>query len=83
MINIEEIRQYFQKSNKRDEPLVPLKKSCHDCAVDCGFYKEFSESLSKLTADEIKYYSERWFCHNNPSRACAGNIEYLKSLGVT
>jgi hypothetical protein len=67
----------FDHHNGRLE-LKPLKVPCHDCAVVNGFYACFAEELSKLKADRIDYVSKRWFCHNNPSRACAGNIEYQR-----
>lgn len=68
----------FSHHDGRPE-LKPLGKPCHDCAVVDGFYECFAEELSRLPADRVAYVSVRWFCHNNPDRACAGNIEYQAS----
>lgn len=67
----------FEHHDGRPE-LKPLKKPCHDCAVVDGLYACFSEELSKLSPERIDYVSKRWFCHNNPKRACAGNIKYQR-----
>ena len=56
-----------------------MKKPCHDCAVVCNLYKEFSWALKLEPKDVQIRVSERWFCHNNPRKSCAGNwAEILK-----
>ncbi len=72
---VEQIRRLF--SHHLNKPkLKPLKKSCHDCAVTCGLYAPYSEALNRLPKEEIEYHSQRWKCHNNTKRACAGNIKF-------
>lgn len=80
MQDIIEIRAYFNICHERSEAVEPLRKSCHDCAVTSEYYLEHAECLSRLTPEEIKYHSFRWFCHNNRNRACAGNIEYQEKV---
>lgn len=62
--------------------LKPLGKPCHDCAVVDGFYQVYSEELAKLDRERIDYVSKRWFCHNHPNRACAGNIAYQRRVAA-
>jgi hypothetical protein len=71
----DEARALFRHHEGRPE-LKPLGRPCHDCAVECGFYMPFAEALSLLPKDEVEFHSARWFCHLNPDRACAGNIEF-------
>lgn len=61
-------------------PLKPLDRPCHDCAVMCEFYTPFSAILSLLPPEEIEARSLEWYCHNNPNRACAGNIAFQRVL---
>lgn len=75
----DEVRAHLHHHSGRSA-LKPMGKPCHDCAVTCGFYAPISASLSLLPADEIKAISERWYCHNNPGRACAGNIEFQRAV---
>ena len=60
--------------------LEPLEKPCSDCAVVCGYYKEYSEILSKRDIAYQHEVSIRWDCHNDRRRACRGNIDMLKEL---
>ena len=53
-----------------------LDKPCDDCAVECGFYQPHSESLSKQPKHIVDAVSSRWFCHNDSSKSCRGNINY-------
>lgn len=52
-------------------------KPCHDCAVTCGFYKEYSDALKELLPEEQLEKSKEWFCHNNCDLACRGNADNL------
>lgn len=63
-----------------DHPLKPLAKPCHDCAVTCGMYREFSDDLAKQPRDIALGASLRWYCHNNPRRACAGNLANVRHI---
>lgn len=58
-------------------PLQTLAHPCHDCAVVCGFYEEFSEVLSREPAPVQRFVADRWFCHNASNRRCQGNVEFL------
>ena len=69
--------EYFAWKATAFEPLKPLGKPCHDCAVVWGLYSEISDALAKQPPEIIEACSVRWFCHNNPSRACRGNIDRL------
>lgn len=60
--------------------LVPLEKPCGDCAIKCGFYTPLAATLSLLSEPEIQECSLRWYCHNHPMRACAGNIRYQQKI---
>lgn len=78
MSDLDKIRNLYKHNNGKPA-LKPLRKPCHDCAVEWGLYKCYAEDLSKLPQEEIEYNSLRWFCHNNPNRVCMGNIEYQKA----
>lgn len=75
--------QWKLEQNK-DCPALPLQDMpCKrtgktDCAVTCGFYTEYSESLSKEPVLTQLAISQRWFCHNDSRKACKGNADYLK-----
>ena len=58
------------------EPMQPLGSPCHDCAVTCGFYEVYAEALLRLSLDRRAFHLSRWFCHNNPTRACAGALRH-------
>jgi hypothetical protein len=59
----------------------PLRaKPCGDCAVTCGFYRQYSEALRLAGKEEQLSYSKQWFCHETPSLACRGNAD---NLGVS
>ncbi len=62
------------------DDLKLLPKPCHDCAVTCGFYKEFSDAYLSMPVDEQVARSKKWFCHNAPNRACRGHAD---NIGVT
>lgn len=67
--------EYFTSIRNIGTELPLLGKPCHDCAVECGFYQDYSDSL-KLLSDDIRLeVSKKWFCHNNRRRACKGNAE--------
>jgi hypothetical protein len=70
---------YWQSMARLGGPLPFMPKPCHDCAVVCQFYEELSASLAKQPSDIQREVSERWFCHNNPRRACRGNLDYLEA----
>lgn len=70
-------RGFFERTHAGREPMKPLGKACHDCAVTCGLYTEYSDELAKLPVDFQDRVAERWFCHNHPNRACRGNIDRL------
>jgi len=55
-------------------------KPCDDCAVECGFYLDYSEALKLATQDEQLILSQQWFCHQTPSLACRGNANNLKLI---
>lgn len=74
---------YFRRRIEQrasDPTLKPLGKPCHDCAVTCGLYTEISNALASEPDAVVKAASAKWFCHNHPDRACAGNIENLAAL---
>lgn len=75
-----DMETYFLRIHEGKEPLRPLGKACHDCAVACGFYRPYSAELSKLPRPFQHYIAARWFCHNHPDRACKGNIDYLDEV---
>jgi len=54
-----------------------LEKPCKDCAVVWNFYKEYSDLLKKEKKELQEFVSHRWFCHNNRSKSCRGNINNL------
>lgn len=70
-----EVRELFAHHLDSVE-LLPMAKPCHDCAVVCGFYEPMAAALRLLPQAEQEFHSLRWFCHNNPNRACRGNIDY-------
>ncbi len=72
--SLTEIRQHFERDNSPE--LLPLKRPCHDCAVVDGMYAPVSACLSLMPPEFIARRSKQWWCHNNPGRACAGNIEF-------
>lgn len=73
--------EYFERHNLNRPALRPLGRACHDCAVVCGLYSEFSDILATLDAPLVRASALRWFCHNNPGRACRGNIDRLRNAG--
>ena len=71
---------FFQMKIKTDlnrPKLLYKRKPCHDCAVTCGFYTEISHALKREPLEVQIAVSEKWFCHNDSSRACRGNSNYL------
>lgn len=76
-----EIREHFAL-HIPCSPMEALPKPCADCAVTCGLYTSVSALLSLLPQAEIKFHSDRWFCHNHGDRACRGNINYQRALAV-
>lgn len=70
-------RGYFWRKAHSHSPLKPLGKPCHDCAVVCEFYSEFSDRLAEQPEPVRTQASLRWFCHNHPDRACRGNIDRI------
>lgn len=70
--------RYFAEMAARGPALNPLGKPCHDCAVECNFYKEFSDALAQQPEHIIREASARWFCHNQRDRACRGNINNIE-----
>lgn len=69
--------EYWARQATNGDPMEPLGKPCHDCAVTCGLYSELSDELATLPPEIIKAVSLRWWCHNNHGRACRGNIDRL------
>jgi len=70
-------RGFFERTHSARKPMKPLGKACHDCAVTCGFYTEYTDELAKFPVEFQDNIAERWFCHNHPDRACRGNIDRL------
>ena len=70
--------EYFAKKAAYGEPLKPLGKPCHDCAVECDFYSPITDELALEPIEIQVAASLRWFCHNHRDRACRGNINRLK-----
>lgn len=58
-------------------PLELLPNPCKDCAVECGFYQDYSDALKLADEGEQLERSKRWFCHSATSRACRGNANNL------
>src|SRR3546814_614913 len=71
---------YWIEHASRGPELKPLGKPCHDCAVVWGLYSELTDELSEQPEHIVEAVSARWFCHNHPNRACAGNIERIAAL---
>jgi hypothetical protein len=71
--------QYWVDHAARGPALKPMGKPCHDCAVVLGFYKALSDELAEQPCDIREKVCGNWFCHNNPTRACAGNIENVRA----
>ena len=74
---------YFRDMIVRDRlrpQLLPRSEPCSDCAVVCGLYTEFSDALKLEPPDIQKAISDKWFCHNNSTRACRGNINNLEGV---
>jgi hypothetical protein len=44
-------RGFFERTHGGRKPLKPLGKPCHDCAVTCGFYAEYSDELAKFAVN--------------------------------
>lgn len=63
------------KVSQERTSLPAMKKPCHDCAVVTGMYKPISDALATQPEHVITQISQTWECHNNITRACAGNIE--------
>lgn len=80
-MSLDEIRQYFSHHMPHDA-LEPLPKPCIDCAVTGGLYNCVSALLSLLPAEEVKFHSDRWFCHNHGDRACRGNINFQRVVAA-
>lgn len=72
--------EYFEQKAKNGPELSPLGRPCHDCAVTCGFYRPYTELLAQQPKHIQEEASLRWHCHNNPNRACRGNINLLLEL---
>lgn len=69
--------QYFAKMAGLP-PLPVLKRPCHDCAVECGFYLDPANSLKSLNDEEVKRGAvNSWFCHNHTNRACKGVANHV------
>ena len=67
---------YFEAMREMDKgrPELPLcEEPCSDCAVTGGLYLGYAVALSKLPEDLREDVSRKWFCHNDPSKACRGN----------
>lgn len=79
MPTVEEARKHCA-NHQGVPPLIPLPKPCRDCAITTGFYTPIASTLSLLPADEVDARCLEWYCHNNPNRACAGNIVYQRKL---
>lgn len=74
------MKTYFKDriEGDKDRPVLPYnEKPCHDCAVIDGFYAEISDALKKEPIEIQKQMAEKWFCHNDSSKACRGNSNYL------
>lgn len=57
-----------------DLPLMPVP--CSDCAVTCGFYGEYAQTLKEEPDDVREAVTRKWFCHSNPGKACRGNADF-------
>ena len=84
LINIKALPPIPEKFNwefaMEGDKFEPMKKPCSDCAIKTGFYTVYADML-KLEPEETQTnVLDRWFCHNNCKKACAGAIEYLKSV---
>ena len=69
------------ESLRRLEPIAerPFRaKPCDDCAVVCGFYRDYSEALRLAPREEQISLSRQWFCHETPGLACRGNADNLQ-----
>lgn len=73
-------RTYWAEQATTGSPAEPLDRPCEDCAVTCGFYAPYTESLALETEEIQRKVSERWFCHLHHNRACRGNINLLEKL---
>jgi len=70
--------EYWDMKSKEKE-VIPLKKTCIDCAITTGFYIEMADSLKKQPKDIQEKVSKTWFCHNSCHRGCAGIRLYLQT----
>ncbi len=61
-------------------PLESANKPCHNCAVVCGLYTELTHELADKPLQYQEDISVRWYCHNDTTKACRGNINLLKQL---
>lgn len=59
--------------------LQPRATFCADCAVDCGFYAEYSQALEKEPPEMRRVIASKWFCHNTPKLICFGVVHHLAS----
>jgi hypothetical protein len=69
---------YWESQIATGRNVVPLNKPCKDCAVETGFYLNYAEMLLNQPKEIQDKVSDKWFCHNNCNRGCAGIREYLK-----
>lgn len=77
--------EYFANVAERDRNRPVLKRRrrpCHDCAVTCGLYSEFSIALKTMPHELQKSVSEKWFCHNDPTKSCEGNWRVIEDKPV-
>lgn len=70
--------EYWNMKSKEKE-VIPLKKTCIDCAITTGFYIEMADSLKKQPKYIQEKVSNTWFCHNSCNRGCAGIRLYLQT----
>lgn len=75
--------EYWKLQSELDHVIAPLNKPCKDCAITTGFYLEFAKSLSHQSEETKEKVMDRWFCHNNCQRGCAGIREYFTPPKVT
>lgn len=67
----------YWEEHAKCHPLPMMPRACSDCAVQCGFYADFAQSLSEQPPEIQERCAASWFCHNNPRRSCFGALEYL------
>jgi hypothetical protein len=71
------LKDYWESQASRPNVVKPLNKCCSDCAIKTNYYTQHARSLLDQPKDVQDAVLDRWYCHNNNNRGCAGVREFI------